>query len=173
MYCPNCATQNADGSKFCRSCGANIALVPMAMTGQIEEIQVAAQPPELPERGRRRRRNRQPSPEQGIKNIFIGIGFLTVAIALSFNHANWWFWLLIPAFAMVGGGIAECVKGRRSVPQISGEASATGTALKPPLYSAPELPRATNELTPQPPSVTEGTTRHLGVEKVRSPYDRS
>ena len=35
MFCPKCATQNLDGASFCRTCGANISLVPQALTGQI------------------------------------------------------------------------------------------------------------------------------------------
>jgi len=49
MFCPKCATQNVDGAHFCRSCGANISLVPQALTGQI------AQPP-MTEVGRTRHR---------------------------------------------------------------------------------------------------------------------
>ena len=35
MFCPKCATQNLDGASFCRACGANISLVPQALTGQM------------------------------------------------------------------------------------------------------------------------------------------
>ena len=34
MFCPKCASQNVDGAHFCRACGANISLVPQALTGQ-------------------------------------------------------------------------------------------------------------------------------------------
>ena len=34
MFCPKCATQNLDGASFCRSCGANISLIPQALAGQ-------------------------------------------------------------------------------------------------------------------------------------------
>jgi hypothetical protein len=33
MYCPQCANP-VDGTKFCRSCGANVSLVPQALAGQ-------------------------------------------------------------------------------------------------------------------------------------------
>ncbi len=35
MFCPKCATQNVDGASFCRSCGANISLIPQALSGQL------------------------------------------------------------------------------------------------------------------------------------------
>ncbi|MGH9956462.1 MAG: zinc-ribbon domain-containing protein, partial [Pyrinomonadaceae bacterium] len=33
MFCPKCAAQNLDGASYCRVCGANISLVPQAITG--------------------------------------------------------------------------------------------------------------------------------------------
>ena len=35
MFCPKCASQNIDGASFCRVCGANISLVPQALSGQL------------------------------------------------------------------------------------------------------------------------------------------
>src|SRR6266508_2925704 len=34
MFCPKCATQNLEGASYCRSCGANISLLPHALSGQ-------------------------------------------------------------------------------------------------------------------------------------------
>jgi hypothetical protein len=48
MYCPKCATQNTDETKFCRSCGSNLSLVPQALTGRLPEARS----------GRRRHRDR-------------------------------------------------------------------------------------------------------------------
>src|ERR1051326_6573590 len=47
-FCPKCATQNLDGASFCRGCGANISLVPQALTGQM----VQPPPAEFEEIGR-------------------------------------------------------------------------------------------------------------------------
>src|SRR5215217_7812234 len=109
MFCPKCATQNLDGASFCRTCGANISLVPQALTGQL-----AQQPEEeIVEGGRRRRRGREVTLDQSFKNIFMGIAFLVVAIALSRTIGQtWWFWMLLPAFSMMGTGIAQYIRVR-------------------------------------------------------------
>ena len=37
MFCPKCAAQNLDGASFCRVCGANVSLIPQALSGQLPE----------------------------------------------------------------------------------------------------------------------------------------
>ncbi len=151
MFCPKCATPNPDGGSFCRGCGANISLVPQALTGQItppnaEKSLVEEEACYSPS-GRRRRR--ELTLESAFKNLFLGIAFLLIAIALSRTiGAGWWFWMLIPASLMMGTGVAQYIrlkeKSNRSTP-----------SLPPPV-------RATEHLMPPPTaSVTEGTTRHL------------
>ncbi|MGB7924517.1 MAG: zinc ribbon domain-containing protein [Pyrinomonadaceae bacterium] len=171
MFCPKCATQNMDGARFCRACGADISLVPHAMSGHLPEAQATAleatgQTDNSSRRRRRRRGNEAPNLEKGIKSTFSGIGFLIVTIVLAFTPMGrgWWFWMFIPAFATLGGGIAEIVRARYG--QSLGPSSAQGAVSAPPLHHASELPprRNTSELMPPPPSVTEGTTRHLGSE---------
>lgn len=34
MYCPGCAAQNAENTKFCRACGTNLEAVSLALAGQ-------------------------------------------------------------------------------------------------------------------------------------------
>jgi hypothetical protein len=172
MFCPKCATQNVDGAKFCRSCGADISLVPQAMTGN---IQPAYQPGEGMEAHFGRRRGKRPSIEKGIKSGFMGVGFLLVAIILAYAHdgRGWWYWMLIPAFSMLGGGVAEYVRAKsaeKALPLQPAQAGAIRST-----YGNELPPRSTNELMPPPPSVTEGTTRHLGQEgptKVFTPVER-
>jgi hypothetical protein len=167
MYCPNCATKNLEGARFCRSCGADISLVPQALTGHLPE----SQPVATIDEGRRGRRHKgEPSMDKAIKNIFSGLGFLAVAIVLSFTPMGrfWWFWMLIPAFATLGGGVAEYVRFKhaqqqqqRSLP-IASRPPALGPQ---PQRAGAELPRRnTAELVMPPPSVTENTTRHLSNE---------
>lgn len=164
MFCPKCATQNLDGASFCRGCGANISLVPQALTGQI------VQPPveEVEEGGRRRRRRRdrgEVTLDQAFKNIFMGIGFLLVAIALSRTIGQaFWFWFLLPAFSMMGTGIAQYIRVREREKR-------TQLAPPPAGQSFVQPPRAPEELRAPVASVTEGTTRHLGVEAPTRQFD--
>jgi hypothetical protein len=165
MYCPNCATNNLDGARFCRACGADISLVPQALTGNLPGNQNIATALER-HRGRRRR---GPSIDKAIRTIFSGLGFLFVAIALGFVPMGraWWFWMLIPAFSMLGGGVAEYMRFKQSqqgttLPPASAQ---PGMFAPPPPQRAGELPaRNTAEMYMQPTSVTEGTTRLLEDE---------
>ena len=76
----------------------------------------------------------------------------------------WWFWLLIPAFSMLGGGFAEYARFKHSKSEedkLPGHESRP--AMSPPPARISALPpRNTSELVP-PPSITEGTTRHLDL----------
>lgn len=150
MFCPKCATQNSDGASFCRSCGANISLVPQALTGQIarqsEETGVTKEEPS-------RRSGRELTLDQAFKNMFLGIAFLIISIALSRSGMGrgWWFWMLLPAFLLMGKGIAQYIRIR--------EREKRTLESSPPPPSLP--PKNTEQLMPPVPSVTEGTTRHL------------
>jgi zinc-ribbon domain len=164
MFCPKCAAQNIDGASFCRVCGANISLVPRALSGQ----PVPAREDNSREARRLRKRGkRDASVEHSLKNVFLGVAWLLIAFFLFFTGrgAWWWFWLLIPAFSSLGTGVAEYIRYRdeRNVPMpLPGYAPPPMLAQPP---APPPLPaRATGELVAPPPSVTEGTTRHLGAE---------
>ena len=166
MFCPKCATNNTDGASFCRGCGANISLVPQALTGQM------MQPPgeEIVEGGRRRRRHRdrgEPTLDQSFKNIFMGIGFLIIAIVLSRTIGyGWWFWMLLPAFSLMGTGIAQYIRLRDREKRTPLAAPPVNHAFQPPSQTP-------GELRPPVASVTEGTTRHLGVEAPTRHFDPS
>jgi hypothetical protein len=164
MFCPKCATQNLDGASFCRSCGANISLVPQALAGQLPEVISGNSRADR----RARRRGKEPSLDHSFKNIFMGIAFLIVAIALSRSiGAGWWFWLLLPAFSMMGTGIAQFMRLKEQEKRnMIVSAPLNQTIPENRTYTPPRsLSRPnTGELMPPVPSVTEGTTRHLGVE---------
>jgi zinc-ribbon domain len=162
MFCPKCATQNIDGASFCRVCGANISLVPQALAGQppvVEDLSRAA-------RKIRKRLSRGPSIEHALKNAFTGVAFMLIALVLtSFSRGNWWaLFMLIPAFSCLGQGVAEYIRYRE---EQKNARPITGYA--PPAMAQPPVPtplpaRNTGELMSPPPSITEGTTRHLGAE---------
>ena len=159
MFCPKCATQNIDDASFCRSCGANISLIPQALNGQLPR----ADRPQRPDRLSRKRRQHEPSIEEAIRTITMGIAFTVISVLVSKyapGGSVWWFWMLIPAFGCFGKGFAELARYRNAKSQS-------------PTYSQPQLNTVrqadlpapkTGELMTPVPSVTEGTTRHLGVE---------
>ena len=156
MFCPKCATQNLEGASFCRGCGVNISLVPQAMTGQV--IQSPVEEIESFHDRRRRKREKEATLDRAFKNIFMGFGFLMIAIALSRTIGQgWWFWMLLPAFSMMGTGIAQFIRVRERERRAS---------LAPPAMAQtfPPQSRPPGELRAPVASVTEGTTRHLGVE---------
>lgn len=181
MFCPKCATQNIEGASFCRACGANIGLVPQALTGQLP----TAEPVDLDLRlGRRRRRNRDdrpPSMEKGIVNLFLGLGFIIAALAVMFRFPGGFTWgwaFFIPGFSSLGKGIASIVAATRTQPAALPPSSVSGPGAflpgGPQSLVSPALGTRklnTNELIPSAPSVTEGTTRHLGAEAPTQHFD--
>ncbi len=167
MFCPKCATPNLDGAKFCRSCGTNVSLVPQALSGQLvepqrEEIDLTSR------EGRRcaRRGRRGLSLDQAFKNVFMGVAFMLVAIALAFSRmgGGWWFWMLIPAFSMMGTGVAQYIRLKEREKRAFQPGNFNQPSLQVPSQVGSFPDRNTGELMAPPPSVTEGTTRHLGAE---------
>jgi hypothetical protein len=150
MYCPKCGAQNED-AKFCRGCGTNLSLVPQALTGRIPEAR------ETRRQREKRGRNRPATLQGGIVNVSCGLGFLFVTVALLAFEETWAIWMLIPAFACLGKGVADIVSFKydrsRQLPQSHPEIGQAAAG------------RDTGELIPpraahlSPPSVTEGTTK--------------
>ena len=176
MFCPKCATQNLEDAKFCRSCGTDISLVPQAVTGQLA-ARLSDVDNTLHGRRRRRREHRDgpPSIERAVKNLFMGVAFIFVAFAVRTwapaGH-NWWCWMFLPAAGMLAVGVgaylrlASAGKSRAAQPYTPAQ-----TFVAPPPRRAGSLsPADTGEMVP-PPSVTEGTTRHLGVPAERKGRD--
>lgn len=169
MFCPKCATQNLEGASYCRSCGVNVSLIPHALTGQLPQ----ASEENFEESRRDRKHRKEPRLENAFKNVFMGIAFLLVAMALAFSRMGngWWFWMLIPAFSMMGTGIAQYIRVREHEKRTLGP----GTFVQPLIQPQPRVPafpvRNTGELVAPPPSVTEGTTRHLGAEAPTRHFD--
>ena len=178
MFCPKCGTQNPETGKFCRSCGTDLGTVSDALAGKtsrktqrfglIEPIQ----PINIVNH-----KGKHISWEGAITKMFMGLAFLVVSIILGFTGkaSGWWFWLLIPAFGMLGTGLAHFVQLKKleqrqglaadPLPTQNTISAAQTTALPPQQteYFAPESRYKTGDLVP--PSVTDTTTRHLEVNK--------
>ena len=184
MFCPKCATQNVDGASFCRSCGANISLIPQALSGQLPTAK-ADDDRDRDWRGdwHSRRRNRPPTIDAGIRNLTMGIAFVVISILVglySLHGGGWWYWLLIPASTFIGRGISDIIRAKQAGKIVAGRHDG---ASFPPVSDFPPntyFPRGqqgetgaprTAELMPPAPSVTEGTTRHLGAEAPTQHFD--
>lgn len=173
MYCPRCGTQNIESAQYCRGCGENIGLVSQALAGQLPEKRAVGYDAEgrpYDERGHRLRREKEPPRlDKAIKSGFIGLAFLIIAIILASTgdrRHDFWYWLLIPAFTMIGGGVAEYVRlkqGRGMEKRLPETQSRPAVPTAPPARAGALPPLDTSELVP-PPSVTESTTRHLRTE---------
>ncbi len=155
MFCPNCAAQ-IEGTKFCKSCGANVSLIPDALSGKLAQKQEECEP-----FGRRRRG--EPTIEGAARSFFFGIGFLlvTAALGVTGSGAGWWFWMLIPAFGFIGNGVAQYLR-VRSHPGLQNPnpmASLSSSQASPQLISQPESPL--NTARDLPGSVTEEPTQQF------------
>ncbi len=165
MFCPQCAAKNLEGASYCRVCGANISLIPQALSGQLPQAREDDEGLEYGRQALRKLSRRGPSLEHAFKKIFMGIAFVLISAALAFSPMGraWWFWMLIPAFSMIGSGVAQYVRFRERE-KTSFQSGSMSQPMQSPRQVDAFPSRSTGELVPPPPSVTEGTTRHLGAE---------
>lgn len=173
MFCPKCAAENVDNAQFCRSCGANISLVPQALTGRPAERLEAH---EGRGGGKRHRHDKAVSIERAVRSLFMGFAFIFVAFAVkTWAPAGnlWWFWLFIPAAGTLADGVGTYLRLR----EMREQQRLAAPAFSPAPQSFAAQPRAaelppqnTSELA-QPPSVTEATTRHLAASRERQRGD--
>ena len=177
MFCPKCAAQNIDDASFCRVCGANIGLVSQALRGRLPEVET----PQvyLGRRGRalRRRYQEPPTLERGIVNVFMGLGFIFAALAVMWKFPGGIFWgwsFFFPGFSCLGRGIAAIVAAQKKQATLAAPLDRANALRPQPLYNAPpsiSTGRNTGEMVSAAPSVTEGTTRHLGAEAPTRHFD--
>ncbi|MBV9928655.1 MAG: zinc ribbon domain-containing protein [Acidobacteria bacterium] len=168
MFCPKCATQNADDARFCRGCGTDISLVPQAVSGALAERMAVAEEEDgwRDRRDRRRYGRRGPSIERAVKSVFMGLAFVMIALAIVLRMPGgftWGYWLFLPAAALLAKGVGMYLRLQEDRKRIAPPAhNPAYTAVPPPRHVSALPQRETGEMIP-PPSVTEGTTRHLGV----------
>jgi len=165
MYCPNCANPIENHQKFCRACGANVSLIPHALTGQLP--MAPPEEPELTRRGRRKR-HRVPSIEKAVGNFFTGIGFLLAALFVTFKFPGGFTWgwsFLFPAFALIGEGIGQYLKVQELRRDRERLFSVPVPNVPQPLPPQPRMVElsapTTSELATPPASISEHTTKNL------------
>jgi hypothetical protein len=125
---------------------------------------------------RQAKRRQDPSEVQrdALKSIIKGVGFLVIAIALAITGVapSWWWAFLFPFVLMLAKGIPDYIKYERML----ADRSSLNTPPQPLMgqpqpqfslppnqteYASPESRYKTEDLVP--PSVTDGTTRHLEI----------
>jgi hypothetical protein len=127
---------------------------------------------------RRAKRRQDPGEVQSdaLKNIITGMGFLVIAIALLISGIgrSWWWSMIFPSVYCLAKGIPDYIRYERMLADRSSSNAAAPQPLMdqpqpqfslPPnqteYASPPESPYKTEDLVP--PSVTDGTTRHLEI----------
>lgn len=170
MYCPQCATANADDVKFCRSCGRELEMVALALSGKpAKAVKADANQDWMEKR------------IEGVSGITRGSILLTVSFLIGVAMALFlpptfeapWIliWMVFFGWMAVWGGI-EMAYGISGVLEAKSRSRLIGLTSR-----MPEIGATTQELLsggPQqianPPtafepatrvSVTERTTRHL------------
>ena len=166
MFCPRCATQNSDDTKFCRGCGTNLSTVNLVLSDP-QQLSTAALEKVASISSVKRR--------DGISKLIHGTGWIGastivgVALGLFSNTNDWIFvWLGLAAWMACVGiiqwslGINKLIEARYLSTELK-SAVADSTFSKQMHKSEPaalpEVPK-TNELA-HPRSVTEHTTELL------------
>jgi hypothetical protein len=177
MYCPRCAAQNQDESKFCRACGTDLEAVALALSAKPPAAQRPGKSKKKPEKTWIEKRT------EGAKSIVYGAILLTlslligVAMGLFSNEDDWIIiWLIFVGWLAAWGafalaeGIGAIIESKLMQRQINEQS--TPLSLKPSDYrvsAIDEKPEIIEALPLQPAqSVTEHTTEPLGQKK-RSP----
>lgn len=179
MFCPRCAAHNIDDARYCRVCGADISLLPQMLSGQFTTDLANADEAGVEEKEKRHKgkhkdkEKKAPTLEKAFENIGVAVAFLVISVMVARfmpgGHV-WWFWLLIPSFACAGEGIGQLIRIKREKALLQQQqgTQATQAATLPHVSREAQLknlpPRDTSEMLMPPPSVTEGTTRHLNAE---------
>jgi hypothetical protein len=174
MFCPRCAAQNLDDAKFCRACGADIRLVPQALTGRLardEEDDDEGDAPNLSPEAR---------VELGARKVAFGICYIVIfLITMIYFRQFWWmtFWFVFPGVSKLSAGIGMLAQHAwRQSGHLPGgikdtaRLGANETTALPRVRLNEIAPADTAEIVLPPASVTEGTTRHLSA--ISSEEDR-
>jgi hypothetical protein len=177
MFCPQCATPNADNSKFCRSCGLELETVAMVLGGAPARPAAAGGPKD-------ERLEWLTKQTKSVNDITGGLILILVSLLIGCALAVFvpadvpWIFVWVGLFGWmacwggieVASGVGNLIesKGRLRLlePQAKESASARPPRLSPAGESLPAGAPVALKLTP-PAGITEGTTRHLD-ERVES-----
>lgn len=182
MFCPKCGSQNADETKFCRGCGADVGNVlaavsatPISYSGgeskssRKRTIPSAFHLTQLETEGEQTiAEKRIELSSSGWRGLLVGSGFLIVAglaFGISERLAVLGIFLLTFTVVFIGTGISRFVQARGLKRLLDPSDSEHGPALTAGeadyIQPFPSL-FATDDLTGEPRSATEHTTTRLG-----------
>ncbi|MBC7796966.1 MAG: hypothetical protein H7Z37_08845, partial [Pyrinomonadaceae bacterium] len=188
MFCPKCGANAIEGTKFCRTCGTDLSVISEVLTGKLM-IQDSSNDNK---KGSKRKLlfSSEDLTSGAYKSLFTGLAFAVIVVFLMVTNTIggrvWAFWLLIPAFAMLGKAISDLTKAKQLAQKIAVNQNSTPSLDKTPVQPTLNEPqidvlppssfasspsffkdlqpaRNTGELVP-PPSVVENTTRTLSHE---------
>lgn len=167
MFCQKCGTKNPDNGQFCRKCGTGLGNVSEALSGKVSNKTKLE-----------KHKKKKSGWESAIGNLSMGVAFVTVSFILGVSGMGrgWWFWMLIPAFGMLGAGISKIIAIKQDEKQTdlinltddkkqisSQEQNALPPKQTEYVSNIPDGKYETGDLVP--PSVIENTTRHLEMDK--------
>jgi zinc-ribbon domain len=176
MFCPNCAAQNQDQTKFCRSCGTDLKTVALALNAQLtlptEVSNSEGKKAELAQQWLKLQSEWIDHAVQG--GILIVLGLLAgIPLALFSTGADWhenwvivWLlfcgWLPVIGAIRLGTGLSKLIQSRMTLRWIDRLAAAMTTPAADAAVGTQRLPEtgATPEAAP-PSSVSENTTAPL------------
>lgn len=156
MFCPKCASANADDTKYCRGCGADLSSVLAVIDGRPPNVSAYAEK-HIELFG------------SGLRGVMIGSGFLLVgliAVGISMRLAVATIFAFAFAAFFLGAGVARLVQARSLKKLYEPKASdaAELVAGEPQYLQPPRSIYQTDDLI-TPRSVTEKTTRHLSIDE--------
>src|SRR5918998_698296 len=168
MYCPQCATQNIDNAKFCRTCGTDLAAVALVLTNKFS-------PPGawLEKYGESKHKAIRGAILLGAALLIGGVPalFMGVIFPLVMLLTVFFGWMAGWGIVSLASGVGEMVKSKTMLRQTKRFDSGLSTTEPSGLPPAAHEPRMLDDVTRakpySPSSVTEHTTELLGEQPPR------